>query len=218
MTRHGMILAAGKGSRLNAEEGHKLLAKIDDRPLIDYHLANFHALGVDTVVIVTGYMHRELEDQLADWSLPEGMRFEFAYNPDFELSNGVSVLAGTRRFDGPFWLVMSDHIFEPKLFARLRDEAPRFEAEIDGMLGVDYKLDTIFDSVDVGLFWCGEGFIEALEAETANRGDSNTSDAVRRLDAARRFEFWNVDDVLWQDVDTPGARAHAEKLSERWNP
>ena len=70
--------------------------------------------------------------------------------------------------------------------------------------------------VDVGLFWCGSGFVQALKDEAASRGDCSTSDAVRRLDAAGEFLFWDVGDALWQDVDTPGARAHAEKLIAAW--
>lgn len=239
-TRHAMILAAGLGSRLSAEEGHKILAQIGGKPLIDYHLENFSALGVETLVIVTGHMNEELESQLEGWETP-GIDIEFAFNPEYELSNGISVLAGTDVFDGPFWLVMSDHIFEPVLAPRLLEEVERFEREVEGVLGVDYKLETIFDMpdanklrfehgeldaigkeiepfgcVDVGLFWCGDGFVEALEDERDARGDCSTSDAVRRLSAAGEFEFWDVRDALWQDVDTPGARKHAEKLVKEW--
>lgn len=240
-TRHAIILAAGFGSRLAPNEGHKILAEIGGVPLIDYHLANFATLGVETLVVVTGHRNDALESQLESWTTPDSLTIEFAYNPEYELSNGLSVLAGARRCDGPFWLVMSDHIFEPTIPARLTSEVERLETSVEGMLGVDYKLDSIFDMpdankvrfeegeldaigksiapfdcVDVGLFWCGAGFVEALEAEVEARGDASTSDAVRRLSKLESFEFWNVGDALWQDVDTPGARAHAEKLVDRW--
>ncbi len=239
-TRHAMILAAGLGSRLSAEEGHKILARIGGKPLIDYHLENFAALGVETLVIVTGHMNEELEAQLEKWETPD-IEIRFAFNPEYRLSNGISVLAGTATFDGPFWLVMSDHIFEPVLAPRLFGEVERFEKETQGMLGIDNKLDTIFDMpdankvrfkddqldaigkeiepfdcVDVGLFWCARGFVDALEAEREHRGDCSTSDAVRRLSQQGEFEFWDVGDALWQDVDTPGARKHAETLVKTW--
>ncbi len=242
MTKHAIILAAGLGSRLNAEEGHKILAKVGGVPLIDLHLSNFLALGVETVVVVTGHESEELESQLKRWDVPDGLEIQFAFNPDYKLSNGVSVLAGAEQFHGPFWLVMSDHIFDPRLMPRLRKAAPDFEENVEGMLGIDTKLDSIydmpdankiryktdgsldeigkeiepFDVVDVGLFWCGGGFIQALKDEQAERGDCSTSDAVRRLDARGEFLFWDVEDCLWQDVDTPGARKHAAGLLEKW--
>ena len=43
-----------------------------------------------------------------------------------------------------------------------------------------------------------------------------TSDAVKRLEAAGRFAFPDILRFLWQDVDTPGAREHAEKLASAW--
>jgi choline kinase len=114
--------------------------------------------------------------------------------------------------------------------------------EIQGALFVDSKLDTIydvpdatkvrfaadgsldaiskeiepFDKVDVGLFWCGEGFASALRDALEERGDCSTSDAVKRLEAAGQFAFPDILRFLWQDVDTPGAREHAEKLAAKW--
>ena len=60
-THHAIILAAGFGSRLQAQEGHKLLAMLAGRPLLDYHLDGFQRLGVTTVTIVTGFRHEALE-------------------------------------------------------------------------------------------------------------------------------------------------------------
>ncbi len=250
-TTHAIILAAGFGSRLSPEEGHKLLVEIGGRSLLDHHMANFGRLGVRHITVVTGYRNEALEAQLAAKSTPHGIALSAAYNPDFETSNGVSVLAGVdaaiAQLGGqealPFWLTMSDHVFDPALFDRLRTGFTALEqTAVDGMLGVDYKLDTIFDMpdankvscpdgtfgdigkglqafdmIDVGLFWCAEGFVEALRAEKAHRGDCNTSDAVRRLSAAGRFSFWDVGEHLWQDVDTPEARAHAGKLVAGWD-
>ncbi|QDG53273.1 hypothetical protein FIV42_21755 [Persicimonas caeni] len=250
-TTHAVILAAGFGSRLAPEEGHKILAKIGGRSLLDYHLDNFARLGVEHLTVVTGYKNEALTEALESRSLPQGMQLRAAYNADFESSNGISVLAGVDAAvealgaDSalPFWLTMSDHIFDPALMERIeRDFLPVEPGTIEGMLGVDHKLDTIFDMpdankiavsngefqdigkelevfnlIDVGLFWCGGGFVEALRAEKAERGDCNTSDAVRRLCAADAFCFWDVGPHLWQDVDTPEARAHAERLVVGWS-
>ncbi|MFU8804548.1 MAG: NTP transferase domain-containing protein [Bradymonadaceae bacterium] len=245
---YAMILAAGFGSRLNPEEGHKLLAHVGGRPLIDYHLDNFARLGVHTTIVVTGHRSDDLEAPLEAVERPEAMDIVFAHNADYKRSNGLSVLAGVERLraceDGgfaPFWLTMSDHLFEPAFFD---DLASRFHAgrssRWQGALGVDYKLDTIFDmpdatkvavgtaplrigkelerfdAVDVGLFWCDRGFVAALEEERALRDDCSTSDAVRRLHEQDAFGFWDIGHRFWQDVDTPGAHEHAEVLLKGW--
>lgn len=248
MTAHAIILAAGFGSRLQAQEGHKLLATIGDQSLLQYHLDNFKRINVQEVTVVTGYRHEALERAVLEASATQSLQVSTAYNPNFEGSNGQSVLAGVRSALSrageralPFWLTMADHIFEPRLFEELALK-PDFEPQTQGALFVDYKLESIydmpdatkvafaadgqlaaigkeiepFDAVDVGLFWCAQGFVQALEQEQALRGDCSTSDAVRRLCAMGAFSFPDVGEATWQDVDTPGARAHAELLLKAW--
>ncbi len=148
------------------------------------------------------------------------------------------MLAGLAHAQTPFWLTMADHVFDPSLFVALRPPQG-----VEGALYVDHKLETIYDMpdatkvrlgeegeledigkeledfnvVDVGLFWCGPGFVRALEDERDARGDCSTSDAVRRLSAQRAFAFPDIGPATWQDVDTPGARAHAETLYAGWD-
>ncbi len=234
-----VILAAGFGSRLDAPEGHKILAEIAGVPLFDWHAAAFARAGVRELIVVTGFNHEALASTLAGWSLPPQMSVRTVYNPKFELSNGVSILSAGAT--APFWLAMGDHLIEPALFDRLPAASAEFDrAGRGGVLAIDYKLDDVFDMpdanklrftdgridaiskdlddfdcVDVGLFYCAEAFTDALRAELAARGDCNTSDAMRRLDAAGTAGFWDVEGSWWQDVDTPGARAHAETLVAR---
>ena len=249
-TTHAIILAAGFGSRLAAQEGHKILAELGGRALLDYHLDNFATLGVRQVTVVTGYENQALTQELERRSTPSGIELNTAYNPDFESSNGISVLAGVDAAVEamgdhkavPFWLTMSDHLFDPALFDRLADDfLPIEDTAFKGMLAIDRKLDTIFDMpdankvafangqftdigkglerfdmIDVGLFWCDSGFVDALRTEKAHRGDCTTSDAVRRLSDDGTFCFWDIGPHLWQDVDTPEARAHAEGLLRGW--
>lgn len=170
-TTHAIILAAGFGSRLQPEEGHKILTRVDDRPLLDYHLENFARLGVDDVTVVTGYESDALMAQLAEWSVPHQIELHAAYNPDFESGNGQSVLAGVdaaRDALGdaatPFWLTMSDHYFEPALFDRLARDWTAGEGTAV-MLAVDHKLETIFDMPDANKLRVDDGELEAIGKE-----------------------------------------------------
>lgn len=240
-TTHAIILAAGFGSRLKAAEGHKLLATIDGRTLLSWHLDAFSRLGITDLTIVTGFEHEALEAAVARATAAQPIRVHTAYNQDFDRSNGLSVLAGIEQSGAPstipFWLTMGDHLFDPGLFSAIASgevTAPTGQ----GALYIDRKLDTIYDvpdatklrfeqdgnldaigkeigefnAVDVGLFWCAPGFVTALEEALEESGDCSTSDAVRALEAAGEFSFPEIGPYLWQDVDTPGARTHAEAL------
>lgn len=235
-TTTAVILAAGYGSRLGAAEGHKILAEVGGKALLDWHVDAFARAGVTDLIIVTGFNHEALTRTLQSWRLPAGMRVRTVFNAQFDLSNGVSILSANAQ--PPFWLAMGDHLIQPALFDTLPAVATRMAADdIGGALAIDYALADVFDMpdanklrfddgalaaigkdltefdcVDVGLFWCDQPFLDALEAERAARGDCNTSDAMRRLDAAGRAAYWDIGDAWWQDVDTPGARAHAEQL------
>lgn len=237
-TRHAIILAAGRGSRLDPDEGHKLLANVGGRPMLDWHADRLMRLGVEELIVVTGFENQALEAQLDAWDLPESFRLTTAFNPDWEKSNGLSVLAGACVADGPFWLVMSDHLFAGAFVDAVDARRDEFEERAGAMLVVDSDIDAIYDIpdanklrfdeegnldaigkeldvwdvADTGIFWCGEPFVRALEAERDARGDCNTSDAMRRLDASRQVVFVDIEGLAWQDVDTPGAQAHAEKL------
>jgi choline kinase len=249
-TTHAMILAAGYGSRLEPDEGHKILTKVNGTPLFDYHLENFQKLGVSTVTVVTGYENEALEEKLRSWTLPRQIDLNLAYNPDFDSSNGISVLAGVdEAIDSmgpgsalPLWLTMSDHIFAPRIFDKLRSDFHDVtNPDFGGLLGVDRKIDSIFDLpdankvdfdeddrklrgidkkldefnlIDIGLFWAGRGFVDALRQAREEEGDCSTSDAVRQLCTRDHFRFWDIGDHLWQDIDTPEAKGYAEGLVE----
>lgn len=242
------------GTRLQAQEGHKLLARVGGRTLFSYHVENFAHLGVRSFVIVTGFQAPLLEKTLARVAEEEGLEVRFARNEEFRKGNGLSVLAGANLLfeeKGPqgFWLTMSDHLYVRPFFEDLaqtleqeglnperEEEEPHPGVRCDGALCVDMKVETIFDvpdatklqlhsqplqiskeldhfdAVDTGLFWCGPGFVKALQEALQSRGDCSTSDAVQTLHARGRFRFLDVGPALWQDVDTPEARGHAEKL------
>jgi choline kinase len=154
---HAVILAAGYGSRLDPDPGFKILVEIGGVPLLDRHLANFQRLGVREVTVVTGFDHAELESRLEEWETPGSMRLHTAYNSEFDLGNGISVLTGMRggpvpaEATTPCWMTMSDHVFEPVLFERLASRRPWRgwkDADLGGVLAVDRKLDSVYDMPD----------------------------------------------------------------------
>src|SRR5690606_35712225 len=64
----GMVLAAGWGSRLAplTDELPKTLLEVDgDRTILDVAIGNLKSVGLDEVVIVTGFRHDVLADRRA---------------------------------------------------------------------------------------------------------------------------------------------------------
>ena len=165
------------------------------------------------------------------------MPVSFVENPRWELRNGLSAVAAREAIGGrAFFLSMSDHIFEAGLVAGL---AAAGVPEGGLALGVDRKLDRVFDmddatkvrtsggliveigkdleefdAVDTGLFACSTGLLDALAEVSAGRadGDCSLSEGVGALASRGLAAAHDVGDGLWQDVDTPGAAAHAEEL------
>src|SRR5690606_17446942 len=120
------------------------------------------------------------------------------------------VLASEPYIDGPFFLMMCDHVYDPRFLERLLeaddgqralavvadrfvelvpdlDEATKVRIEGPYVMTISKHL-TAFDAVDTGVFLCRPSVYSAL-AETAARGRHTLSDAVQ-LRATRRQAGW----------------------------
>jgi 1L-myo-inositol 1-phosphate cytidylyltransferase len=231
-----VILAAGRGSRLKSDQGPpKPLLPLAGRPLIMRVLDRFAAAGVAEAIVVVGHRGDEVWAGVIGGAPP--LPVTFVENDRWELSNGLSVLAAREAVGGrPFFLSMSDHIFDASLIDGLAGAA----LPADGLvLAVDRKLDRIydmddatkvrtagdrivaigkqldeFDAVDTGLFACAPALFDALAAAASAHpeGDCSLSDGVTALVAGERAVVHDIGAGRWQDVDTPGAAEHAARL------
>lgn len=238
--RMGVVLAAGFGSRLAAdgdESSTKPLLKVAGKPLFDRTLHSLEVAGCRSVVIVLGHEAELLQRRIeADYtgSLP----LVFAHNPDYQLSNGLSVLCAAPHVDQEFVLTMADHILGDELMRLARDHHPPQDG---ATLCVDYKVDTIFDMddatkvlaadgliqsigkeipnyncIDTGVFICTRALLAALSEVRDRTGDASLSDGIQTLASKNKMSVLDIGDGYWQDVDTPEMLAHAEAtLKER---
>ncbi len=98
----GMVLAAGWGSRLAplTDELPKTLLAVDgERTILDVALGNMRAVGLDEVVIVTGYRHDVLADRRAALERDHGLRIELLFNPKaLEWNNAYSLWCAREHF------------------------------------------------------------------------------------------------------------------------
>ncbi|QXD14920.1 NTP transferase domain-containing protein [Rhodocaloribacter litoris] len=237
--RTGVILAAGFGSRLrgvSSETSLKPLTPVAGRPLLLRTLDSLAVAGCRRAVVVLGHGAEDVRDAVrAAYDGP--LELSFAFNPHYELKNGVSVLAARPFVEGTFLLTMADHVFGDEVMALSGGHTP---APGGATLLVDYKLDAIFDMddatkvleregrvvdigkaipeyncIDTGAFVCTEGLLDALEAVYAAQGDASLSDGVARLAAEGRMYVLDIGDGFWQDVDTPAMLRHAETILEQ---
>jgi molybdenum cofactor cytidylyltransferase len=72
-----ILLAAGRASHMGVGGPHKLLAEFAGVPLVRRSAERAVSSGADSVTVVNGYRHEEIEAALA------GLDLDLAHNPDF---------------------------------------------------------------------------------------------------------------------------------------
>lgn len=126
-----IIMAAGKGSRLGdiTKGKPKSFIEIHGKKLIEYNLNILRKIGVEEIIIVTGYC----KDSFAE--LVRGMNgVTLVYNPFYEMTNVLgSFYMGMEKLHDDFLYLHADTLCEPDIFSKLAE----FSADIS--LPIDYK-------------------------------------------------------------------------------
>ena len=227
-----VILMAGTGSRLRASAGDlpKPLVPILGRPLISYTLAALRRVEVEVIYAVVGY-ESEFVRQEVGKLVPDDLEVVFVENPDWQKQNGISVLAAANYVSGPFFLTMSDHLFDQAILDLLGERALPNELS----LAVDRKISAIFDlddamkvqtnedriitlgkelsrydAIDTGLFVCPTSLFDHLQ-KVKRDDDCSLADGVRAMAAEGSARAVDIGDAWWQDVDTSAMLSAAEK-------
>jgi choline kinase len=122
-----LILAAGRGSRLGdlTSERPKCLVRLGGRPLFDWQLDALAAVGLDRIIVATGYR--------ADAFDPYGLAT--AHNADWARTNMVATLLSAMprlRADADLIVCYSDIVYEPRV--------------LQALAGSDHDIATVIDS------------------------------------------------------------------------
>lgn len=232
-----LILAAGNGSRIASVAGGvpKPLVPLCGVALLEHVMTSSLQAGIERFVIVAGYRADLIRHWLSERTMG-GISIRLIENAEYHKANGVSALAAKTELTEPFLLLMSDHIFEPKTAKALLQQ-PLGDDEV--ILAVDPKIDRVFDlddatkvhcegeyiieigkdlcrynALDTGMFLCGPVLFNRLESAKKN-GDCSLSDGMRKLARDSKLRAFDIGDGHWQDVDSPQALAHAEKIFAR---
>jgi 1L-myo-inositol 1-phosphate cytidylyltransferase len=247
MIRQAVILAAGKGSRIRTAEQSlpKPLHIVNGAPLIRRTVEALAAAGVTKVVVVVGFMAEAIRNAVATDAVlghPQfGVQIEFVDNPEYEKSNGVSVMVAAGLLRGPFLLSMSDHVYDASVASAVAvadmtaadlylavdrrladiydiDDATKVATADDNIVNISKQL-TVYDCIDCGVFAVSDRLVTELQDVYKMRGDCSLSDGVLQLARLGRARVVDIGEAFWQDVDTPEALVRAEseltKLGQR---
>jgi len=237
-----VILAAGRGSRLDGHITPKPLHTLLGTTLLERNIRTLARAGIEEVIVVVGYRAEEIRgavDAMENLPIP----VHFVHNDAWDLSNGVSVLAARPLVRGPFLLTMADHVLTTGMVAAMARNTP---PEGGTILAVDRAIDDIFDMddatkvlsdgadglvaigktipefdcIDTGLFLGTEGLFSALKSVFDARGDTSLSDGIQALGEADKMRLYSIEEgQWWQDVDTPEAAEEAlRRLQLRTTP
>jgi len=228
-----LIIAAGRGSRLVSRGEPKPLVTLGGTTLIERVIGTAARAGVRGFCVVTGYLAEKIEGALSASPLLEGLDLRFVHNPEWERENGLSVACAAGSVGERFVLLMSDHLFEERVLARLLAEPIAgdevilaVDTRISGHPTVDLEDVTRvrvesgairdigkgladYNAFDTGMFLCTPALFAALE-ESFRRGDRSLSGGIRALAARGKARAFDVGDGLWIDVDDDAAYRRAE--------
>ena len=211
-----VILAAGRGERLYPRTGQpKPLTRVLGLTLAERVMCTLNeAADIRRFIVTVGFEAETVRGHFTDIARRRGWVVEFAEAQDWALGNGASALAARARTgDAPFFLVMSDHLFDPAIAKALlhsppasgemclaadSDKAGIFELDDvtrvrshDGRIVAIAKQLEPWDAGDTGVMLCTSDLFDGLE-RAAEQGRHGLSDGLRELASDRRARTVDV--------------------------
>ena len=227
-----VIIAAGKGERLQEKGTSKPLVNFLGLPLIERTIRTAKKAGANEFFVVTGHEKDPLEAILKKLSEDTGLVIHTIYNSEWENgANGFSVLSVKDKIKEPFLLLMSDHLFDPSIVRNLFSQSNKS----DVVLAIDTKIKNPmialncvtkvkvdnnkitkigknlkeYDGFDTGIFYCKPSIFKALEI-CIKKDMGFLTDAIQYLADKSKVNIFKIDDKFWADVNDPESYRKAE--------
>jgi len=229
-----LILAAGKGSRLNhlTKNTPKVLVYLLGLSLIERAILTARRAGIYEFVIVTGFQGDKIKSELGDGNRYQ-VKIDYVENKEWERGNGISVLKAKELLKGNFVLLMADHIFDAEILSEMKkmrllnnecilcvdrskkgyldlEEATKVRVENDLIVDIGKDLKG-YDALDCGIFLLSPVIFDALE-ESISKGKDALSDGIRVLAKRGKIKAFDIHDKFWVDIDTVDNYKEAEKI------
>lgn len=121
-----VILAAGRGTRLGNQNTNglpKCLLQFGDRSLLSHQVAALEKVGVQEIVVVTGFRHDEVVNCGHLLQNSFDVQIKFVENREFATTNTIYSLYVARKvMSKPFFLLNGDVLFDRRIVRLLQDD------------------------------------------------------------------------------------------------
>ena len=108
----GVILAAGKGTRMGDIDTPKCLLQINEIPIIKHQINSFKKNGINDILVVTGYKSEMIHELLNN-------EVKYVQNSRFnEMNNIYSVWLAIQKLQDDFVCVYGDLMFNEKILEK----------------------------------------------------------------------------------------------------
>ena len=241
----GLVLAAGWGSRLAplTDALPKTLLEVDgDRTILDVALGNLKAVGMEDVVVVTGFQSEVLDERKAALERRHGLKLEMLFNPKaLEWNNCYSLWCAREYFGEGVLMANGDTVHpasveETLLASRggsdlviavdqsqpLADEEMKVQLSDEGLLTRITKLmdpaEAQGEYIGVTLIepHAGAALADALQATFERDPGLYYEDGFQELaDRGGRVKIAPIGEVEWVEVDDHDDLAKAREVACR---
>ena len=240
----GMVLAAGPGSRLLplTEKIPKTLLPIDgELTILDQALANLRSVGIEDVVVVTGYAAEAVSERAGELEQRHGVNLELVYNDKALVwNNAYSLWLAREHFDRGVMLVNGDTVHPasveealleargPDVLLAIDDVKPLGDEEMKVLVAQDgalRKITKLMDPEQAEGEYIGVTLIEpaaagpladALEATFKRDTSLYYEDGYQELvDRGGQVHCAPIGSVEWVEVDNHDDLARAREIGCR---
>lgn len=233
-----LIIAAGKGSRLQQKGYSKPLVPVLGVPIIERVIRNAIKAGIHDFYVVIGYREAEVRPFLDALAEPLAAQYRITLthitNNEWEKGNGLSVLKAQNYLKENFILMMGDHLVDSTLLESLlrqqlsdgeimlavdrntenplinMSDVTKVQINNGKVVNIGKDLNT-FSGFDAGIFLCSPAIFQGITRSLSKYGDSSLSGGVRYLAEKGKVKFFDIGEKFWIDVDDPVALEKAEK-------
>ena len=229
----GLIIAAGRGSRLARKGASKPLVPVLGKPIIERIIRTGYQAGIKEFYVVTGFNGDKVRSFLSTLASQLPVSIKHIENDSWQKGNGVSVLKAKDYLKENFVLMMGDHLVDVELLKRFLNLSVR-PGEV--ILAVDKNLNSPFvnpddvtkvltnngkvidigkhlkkfNGYDTGLFYCTPAIFDAILKSIEERGDYSLTGGIKVLAGEGKVNGFEVKNYFWIDVDDPVALEKAE--------
>jgi choline kinase len=241
----GIVLAAGPGRRLQPltdDLPKTLLPLADGRTILDLALANLSSVGIEDVVVVTGFAADRVDERRRELEERNDVQLELVFNEHAEeWNNAYSLWLARAAFAEGAILVNGDTVHPASVEERLLTargpgvllavdtEKPLGEEEMKVRLAEDGTLQTVSKEVDpetaegeyIGVTLieaeAAEPLAEALEATWRRDPSDYYEDGFQELvDRGGKVHVAAIGSVEWVEVDNHEDLARAREIECRY--